>query len=405
MSNPMRSANPSLAQLVLVAAAIATLASIGTGCRVYDESLVIEGDGSTTTDPDGGTGTGEDCELAGPPARPDVTDDGTGDDVQQYYVIRDLTLRQTEGDLWARTGYDVDGICPRSPTLTSECTNRTGSEDGENGIDNVFGQRLFPLFELTIANYQDSMQAMHEEGRNALALSIRGWNGQPDDSNVVVAAYTTVAATSAGATEDEPPADPVFDARSQLTLDGEAAPGPTWDGQDWVWLREDSFTGVDGLRPVISDDSAYVSGGRVVFNLPDRAEFMLFGVDVREGREGELLTSRVRLTNGLLTFQLDPETGAGSEGVIAGRWPLDDILVTTREIGICEEDPLAGLLTTQLLGMSDVRDEAPEAGEPVRECNALSLGASFRATPVRFAGTAPGADPIDVCEARAGEGT
>ena len=52
------------------------------------------------------------------------------------------------------------------------------------------------------------MQAMHEEGRNALALSIRGWNGQPDDSNVVVAAYTTVAATSAGATEDEPPADP-----------------------------------------------------------------------------------------------------------------------------------------------------------------------------------------------------
>ncbi|MBO6935189.1 MAG: hypothetical protein JJ863_09435 [Deltaproteobacteria bacterium] len=395
----MGSSNPLPAQVVLVIAAALTLASLVSGCRIYDEALVVDGDAMVDTD--GGT-PAQDCEPAGPPSRPDVSDDGTGDETERFYVIRDLTLRQTENELWQRTGYDIDGICTYSPTLTSECSNRTSSEDGERGIDNVFGARLFPLFELTIANYQDSMQAMHEQGRNALALSIRGWNGEPDDSSVFVAAYTTVSATSEGAASDEPPTDPMFDATSRLSLGGSPAPEPTWDGRDWVWLREDSFVGVDAARPVISDDEAYVRDGRLVFSLPDRAEFMLFGVDVREGREGELLTSRVRLTDGVLTVALDTEGDALSAGVIAGRWPLDDILVTTREIGICETDPLADLLQTQLLGMSDLRDEPPTPGEPLRACNALSLGASFRASPVRFAGTAPGPQPIDVCDARAG---
>ncbi len=377
------------------AAATLLVALLSVGCAIYDPALLDNLDGATV---DAGVGgDGGDCTPRVPPTRPEGLDDGVGEEM--YFVIRDLTLRQNEGELWRRTGYDLDGLCTSSPTFTAECTNRTGTEDGEDGIDNVFGARLFVLFELTINNYQDSMQAMHEEGRNALVVGIRGWNGQPDDPRVEAWTATTVGSTSEGAGGDTAPTVTFDELAVPQLMDG-PAPAPTWDGSDWTWLRSDSFSAGEISRPLASDDNAFVKDGVLVFDLPDRAQFLLFGVDVRPERAGQLLTSRVRLTSGVMTVRLDPAGAELTDGVLAGRWPLDDLFNTTQEVGVCPGDPLADLLSNQLAEMLDVRDDPPTPGDPPLPCNALSLGASFRATRIRVAGLVDGPAPPNVCADR-----
>jgi hypothetical protein len=341
-----------------------------------------------------------DCTPRRPPPRPTSPD---GPDVSPFhFIIRDVVLDQRDGRAWARIGFDLDGICTRSPNPMAECENAAVPTDGEDGIDNVFGQRIYPLFEVLQMGYQEAVREMHGEGRNALFIGVHGWNGLPDDPHVEIWVATTVG-TVAGAASDSGPPSVVFDDVGRPFFPGrEPAPLPAWEGNDWAFVRSDSFA--DGrMEPLLIVDNAYTVGGLFVARLPPRSEFLFFSSDRRPERLGRLLVSRVRLTDGTVVFRRTADGIHVSDGVLAGRWSVRDALSTGNEVGVCEGSPLGTALADQFIALADVRATPPAPGEFLR-CDALSMGVAFGGTLVRFGGVVMGPSLPNVCAELAADG-
>lgn len=336
------------------------------GCSVYDPALVRRDGGST----------GE-CDPITPPDRPLGMDDG--EDVgERVYVIRDVVFDQG-GERWRTIGFDLDGRCSQPPDFDVECTPRVSGAspevDGEGGIDNSFGHNLFPTVDLAVPGLEDVSRMYQARGIGAVLVRITGWNGRDDDVRIDVTAGITVFGTPGTADMTDPP-DPT-----------DPMPEPTWDGNDWFWVRSDNFLDGDVTQPLIRDDNAYVSGGVMVIRLPDRSDFIFPGED---------LGLLVRLTEAVATARIEGGGSSLSEITVAGRWPMLDLLDTAEAVGVCPGSAENNILRNQLDRIVDVRANSGTGGSV--QCDAVSLGLQFeQGVRVRFAGVAPG-DPVpDAC--------
>ena len=360
------------------------------GCVVYDPTLV-------GAEEDAGPPTGMDADLdAGPqmtgsrqpPTRPSAPDDGV-DNGEVIWGLRQVVLSQ--GDEWANIGFDIDNRYTQRPDYDTECTPPAAGVrpalDGNEGIDNVFGKDLYPLVELTVPGLETTARMAQEEGYGLPVIRVTGWNGTPNDTRIQVVITTSVFATSAeGAAPDMPP---IVDIRSprDVRIGGEAAPLPAWDGEDWSWVRDDSYVGGDLSRPIIIDDNAYVRDGTFVTRLPSGIDILFPAMDV-----GVL----VRLTDAIAVGVLG-DNGDLETVTVAGRWSIIDLLSTAENVGICRGTTEYNILEGQLGRIADLRRQPPEPDDPILDCDALSLGVTFYGSRLRVAGLTPGAPVLNQC--------
>ncbi|MFO0685487.1 MAG: hypothetical protein U0234_25735 [Sandaracinus sp.] len=346
-------------------AALAWMLIVGSlaGCVVYDPALV----------------SGGSCGRH-PPTRP--TGENTSQDGDVVFGLRDVVLQQTAAQA-RMLGYDVDGLCTDSTNRATECTPGMGAPvaiDGDQGVDNQFGASLYPLVEAAVPGLEGRARAAQMAGNGLPVLRIRGWNRMPNDP-VVDVVITAAVFSAAGTGQTSAPEVTIHSPTDYTLANGDPVPAPAWDGQDWVWVRDDSFLSGDLEMPLVRDEQAYVTNGTVVAHLPERVD-IVFPTDTT----GVL----VRLTDAVATGQISEDGTMLTNVIVAGRWSTTDLLSTAENVGLCRGTAQYQILQSQLGRLADVRSTPPAAGDPMLDCDALSIGVGFTGFAMRVAGVTTG---------------
>jgi hypothetical protein len=264
--------------------------------------------------------------------------------------------------------------------------------DGVDGVDNQFATQLYPLVEAVQPGLETRARAAQLAGNGLPVLRIRGWNGTMNDPVIDVVISAAVFST-VGTGQTTPPAVTITDPLHHTLANGDPIPPPAWDGQDWAWLRDDSFLGGDLEMPLVRDQQAYVADGTVVAHLPSRVT-ITFPTDT----VGVL----VRLTDAVATGQLSADGSMLTDVVVAGRWSITDLLSTAENIGLCRGTGQYMALANTLYRSADLRSDPPMVGDPVLDCDALSIGVGFTGFRMRVAGVTPGLEIANQCASEAG---
>ncbi len=349
-------------------------AALVSSCRVYDPDLVVPGV----------------CVGRRPPPRP--TEDADPQP-EVFFGLRDVVLNQSRGALWQDIGFNLDGLCTGSPEFAHECETVSGGRpqpDGNDGIDNAFGAALYPIVEAALPGLEATAREAQLLGIGFPVLRLRDWNGTPNDAQIDVTITQAVVAVP-GDGENIPEIQ-IVDFRAQL-LDGSPAPPPNWDGNDYVWVREDTFVAGNVDDALVHDDRAYVANGVLVMTLPERVEILFATADAGV---------TVRLTDALATAVIT-ETGLDNV-LVGGRWSRVDLLRTAESVGLCRGSLQYNALESTLEGLMDVRSDPRTGGEGV-PCDALSTGVRFTGFRVKFAGLETGRSLPDLCTTQTDAGT
>jgi hypothetical protein len=315
------------------------------------------------------------CVLELPPGRPSCPDPGT-DLEDHFFALHELQLQPTD-----ETGLDLDGYCTTDtmvgPASCEPAPGATGyAVDGEGGVDNAFAASLLSqlgtaYFSLYMTSFTEDIRRFSEAGNGNALVRLRGWNGEPDDQNVNVAFALSVCAVNAG---------------SMATCAGMPMETLDWADQGTTFFpNEMAFMDGDLDRPVVFDDGAYVSGGRLVARLPDAASFRVVTtagpVDIG-----------VRDAWFLATIAPD---GRLTDGVFAGKWPRANIERAANGFGLCPGDLGFDLLGPAINSAVDVR--ADGSGGPGVICDAVSAVIAFTGERITWGRLEPGTLPIDPC--------
>lgn len=342
------------------------------GCQVYDPSLVSQ-DGR--------------CEGRRPPARPAVDDGADGEDI--VFGLGEVLLDQEEDALWSRTGYNLDGYCTGAPDFLQPCVRgqRGGgpTSDGVDGIDNVLGSDLFPLVEAVVPGIQETSRMRQREGGGLIILRLRGWNGEPNDPHVHVTITQSVDTVPAG--RDDPPPELLFIDYDAHLPGGEPAPSPLLDGNDYAFVRADTFIAGNLDEPIVFDSNAYVADDVLVAKLPDRVELLF---------QGDGVGVVARLIGGVVTGTFTDDRLGLQDVVVAGRWTMVDLLRTAESIGVCQGTGEYMLLRSRLEALLDVSSTTDD--EPGTTCDAISIGVGFTGYRMRLGGTVEGPDVLSRCD-------
>jgi hypothetical protein len=153
-----------------------------------------------------------------------------------------------------------------------------------------------------------------------------------------------------------------------LRINGMEWPAPEWDGGDWFWARPDSFLGGDPSRPRVVDDNAYVANGTLVMRLPDRFPLVL---------AGQLTAFTLTPSDVVFTVELDGDHRTARDAILAGRYPIADILTHIEDVGICSGSMDYQTLERLLSLAADIR-QVPGSGGPGASCEAVSMALPFQ---------------------------
>ncbi len=363
-----------LASAAVVAAALANCALEG-----FNRVEVLGGAGGVGgVAPSGGGGSGGQdagvCAHTGIPQPPSVQDAG-GDLEVVTAVHKAFMLEDANG---GPLGLDLDKTCTcqgEGPTCQAE---EKSVENGfycdlEAGRDNAM-RRLFVGLGNSIG--QPDLGAFYSEaahlGQWSLLLQVSGYNGQPDDDQVSLAAITT-ASFGMGF--------------------------PVWDGSD-VWpvsaaaFESDGKGGVDISKPLHVDHLAYVAGGVVIANLPE-TEIVFAGTKNR-------LT--LRATGGLFMARLVETAGGWSlrDGLIAGRLGIDELFAAFGSFRDNAGKPLCTdsiFYPTGKALFCTAPDILKGLGSPGLPCDAVSIAIGFEADPAILGLPVVQPPPADNCPA------
>ena len=362
------------------------------GCRVFDETLLDDEDVSrdagtpdapSADDAPSGIDSGAGCALDRPPSRPPGEDDGV-DAGELVFVFHHLTLDQRD-DAWRTIGFDLDGLCTMEVGDPVECLPPSPSGvpeiDGEGGIDNALGHNLLDLLITGFPEIEMTLNG-HEWGHGSLLIIIRGWNREDDDPRVDVAFTQTLVGTPPLPDGGPPTVEP------NDIVEGRFPARPTWDGNDWFWVRNASFFEGDLSQPRIRVDNAYIAGRVLVMDFPDRVPIVF------NDQEGAFV---VQFTDGHLAGRIREDLSGFEWSEFGGRWPVADLLGTLPLGGFCvgTEDYRRLERVTDLA--ADVR-AVPGTGGTGVLCDAISGALAGQGTRGRIAGVLDTHDDIvDKC--------
>jgi len=314
-------------------------------------------------------GSDMDAGLHHPPPPPSADTSSPSDPGTRTFALRGLRLDQ--GPDWANIGYDLDGFYTHAPDEPSECESTTLDPDGQGGIDNRWGGRLYTSIQTFLPTLECEIEAAATEGRGTLLLRVERWNGLADDAQVTVSVARALDGTSVV------PDCAVLDADLQL-LDGPGGtplPPPAWDGSDRYCVDPESIVQVTG-EALIQDRFAYVSGGSIVTTFRPGAAVLWMGA--RSNLE-------VILNQGVLVAAMSPTFDAIDEGVVAGRFAIDDLITIGPESGVCDQSALLPLYNA----VADVLSTPPDTPSTYPPpCDAISVGLAFTGIRADWAGVA-----------------
>lgn len=332
----------------------------------------------------------EPCRHRLPPERPAGTDDGSGG--ERAYALTEIDLGR--GLRWIELGYDLDGRCTEATSTDVECEvdPAVGAiPDPDGGVDNTFGSRLIPLLALAAPDLENQVRMRLRDGHEGVLVRVTGWNGRADDPQVVVAVLE----------------GPVGGGAGSNLLDGGVPEPLAQDGEDEWLVGTGSLAGGDLSRPLVEDTAAYVTDGTLVarfaagltlrFTTGSQRVRLDGGVDagLPDGRAPLVMT--IQLRRALLTARID---AAGlSDGILAGRWAMRDVLGMLPALGVCDMDggPYR-LAESEFRHALDLTSDG--VARAAERCDALSVGIGVGAVAAHLAGVTPSGEPFDHCTGR-----
>ncbi len=359
------------------AAGAAALIAFAVSCSLYDPSLAETGGGG----------------LGDIPRPPPPETSSPDDDQTIVFAMRDLVLDQSTEEnpsLWRTIGLDLDQV---NTVLTDantqyECTPADGTppNDGEDGIDNVLGQLLWRVIVTALDTLSCEIELSHNAGHGTMLIRVDDWNGESDDAQVTVSIAPAVDGTSYPGDLG----DLTWNGFS-LEVDGADAPPPAWLRTDSFFLNPRAFNGSNEAD--LRDVNAYVVNDTIVVTLQANAIFEL----LTDARSVPILMSQ-----GYILAHMDEARENIDRGILAGRYPLDELGEVGNSIGICSEDQDDFNDVYATLG--DVLETPRPPGvapNPNAACTALSMGVGFQATRATWAGLAPMEQPPAIwCDTR-----
>lgn len=320
-----------------------------------------------------GGGSSSKCEHASWPGPPTAADRG-GEDIEIVVAVRSVDFGADDLTQGPTVGFDLDDRCTCQGDGPS-CKAATGAEydgcDGPQGRDNAVAY----LFSSIQVFKPDFSASTFSEGSNngdwSLLIHVRNYNGLPNDDQVDLAAFP-----SPGIRSDPcNPSDgvPAWDGTDRWSIDltaidsagaGGGPAEPDCDGD-----RDPSLS-----SPKFLDTGAYVTDGVVVANLPEAGLL----IPTSDG------TTALGLTAGFISGKLEKQpdgTWLMNDGLLVGRWRIDDLLVTLSTVSsggepICTDHPLYQLVKKAVCGYPDITSVL---GGPTTPCDALSFAMAFDA--------------------------
>ena len=365
----------------------------GYGCSVYSDALLLPGasDGATqdvlvvdsgTDAHDSGapeTGPGPCADIV-PPQRPAMDDPSDAGD--QSFVVAVHTVNMGLGDAGvAGLGYDLDSIYthPKAPACGPESCKAAlvgqTHPDGPGGVDDSAGQLIVSLAGFDPQFNTTTINQRLQSGQYSILLQVLHYNGTQNDTQVSVGMYAA------------------------LGIENDA--GALWNGQDSWSIDSDFVANGDAQPPVPNhlDGNAYVAGGVL---------FMKINFPITIGSGGTAVT--IQLTAGLATAKIvatGNQTYRATEGQIAGRWNVSDLLGAIQNVYVgttplCRGTTFYGLIKNQACQYADIMtdptlDLMPPATMPTNTCDALSLGIGFTADPALMGGIVPPSMKLSPC--------
>lgn len=362
---------------LLASAILATTAIAGfiaaPGCGSSDDS---------STTPGGGTYT-----ARKPPAR--STAAATGKTV--WFALNSLKLGlttkdgKTDANAWKDYGFDLDSrntTADDSKTSANSCKRKSGSQtkvlmDGNNGIDNNFGQHVMSVIKSLKSDAEDAVTGAVKDGSFTLLLKIDNFT---DGDNKSAPGFVYVA----------------NDFKDK-------ASAPTFAAGETGWKIVDSSL-VDGktiANPKLTFPSAYIANGYWV-----SGDFGTGTINLAISLSGADI--QLPIDSGIITVKTD-----GSDGTIAGAMNTDKLkealTPVAKRFGICPGNATYDQVVDTLTGSADLVSGAPNLQNTAVECNAISIALGFTAkqvgdhssAPIKVSSTEPGTDD---CSGDAGTG-
>jgi hypothetical protein len=349
-------------------------------CSVYDASLI-------------------DGRVAGLPARPAANTSSPDDSESLLFALNEIFLRQS-AEIAAGVGIDLDSTLTTGPndatceppTIDGEVVGQA-VVDGEKGIDNAIGALLLPTVGTALPCLEDNLALTQGRGIGTVLLWVRGWNGLDHDASVSVVLTNAVDATSEDPSlvgfADSDPVNLVYLGQRE-TLE---APPPRWDNQDYWYLDPADFDADESGRPSLDlpkepQLDAYVSYSRLVVLLRPGTAFELIAGDGSLPSDGDMT---IAVNGGYLMGDIDEERTRLARGLFAGRLTLEKLTQITPKVGLCAFD--AELMQSLIGKFADIVGFPANDGTGM-ECDAFSVGVTFKAVVGEVAGLAASSRPV-----------
>ena len=252
-----------------------------------------------------------------------------------------------------RYGLNLDQRC--TCPAADACQRPRGADaacDSPRGVDSALTPLLGTLRRFEVLD-QTTLNEALRTGTSGALMRIEGYNGLADDPRVVVSVY--------GSTGSEE--------------------RPTGRPEDRWKVDEASLAGGVAYLPSYRDETAYVSGSRLVATFD-------FPIDI--GGAPSQPPLRADLQAGIIVADIGPG-GESLDGVIAGRWPTKSILRDIESFPdplaptqtICGDSGTYDLVRKLVCGAADI-PSAPTSDGQGRACDALSVHINFKALRASF---------------------
>jgi len=287
------------------------------------------------------------------PARPtNAAPGGQGD----LYGVASV-LRFTDQADASTLGYDLDGLCtcPGAGSCRSKKDGKQGPCDPPGtGVDNAAGAIVTLLYAGTDTS-AFGLQQNIDTGVHGVAIKISGWNGLPDDPDVVVSLYNVGG------------------------VDGGRL---AYLGNDEIYAAEESIL-AEPLGSRYYDPRAYVSGGVLVSEIDFSLRLVITPPSADASQEviAPLHTAK-------LVGRLKKVGNTGFEMLdaqLVGRLPEGDVFEQLGKLGICQGTSAYDGVKENLCNALDINTNATNDGKDT-PCDALSFAVGLVVKPAKLTG-------------------
>ena len=309
--------------------------------------------------------------TAGPSRKPKARPTTKATGKTTWFALNALKLGLTTKDgksdpaAWKDYGFDLDSrttSADDSKGSVNSCKRKSGSStkmlmDGNEGIDNNFGQHVMSVIKSLKSDAEDAVTAAVKDGSFTLLVKIDNFTDGDNDS---APGFVYVA----------------NDFKKK-------ASAPTFAEGETGWEIVDGSL-VDGktiANPKLQFPKAYVSGGYWV-----SGDFGQGTIELAISLSGADI--KLPIDSGIITMKVD-----GGDGTIGGAMNTDKLkealTPVAKKFGICPGNATYDQVVDTLTQSADLVSNAPNLQDTTKECNAISIALGFTAKKVGDHSTAP----------------